>query len=102
MLVTLPETNFNFSATFDLLFANAFNLEQTKNLLCGKYRQMHQRAITLDHSLLTNDNFYEVLLDLGQLVIEKYSDKTPAKSWTYSATQTGFLWVREGGGGCVL
>ena len=36
MFSTLPETNFNFSVTFILLSANAFNLDQSKILLFGK------------------------------------------------------------------
>ena len=35
MFSTLPKTNFNFSATFDLSSANAFNLDQLKNFLFG-------------------------------------------------------------------
>ena len=36
MFSTLPKTNFNFSVTFILLSASAFNLDQSKNLLYGK------------------------------------------------------------------
>ena len=36
MFSTLPKTNFNFSVAFNLSSANAFNLDQSKILLCGK------------------------------------------------------------------
>ena len=36
MFSTPPKPNFNFSVTFNLLSANAFNLDQSKNLLFGK------------------------------------------------------------------
>ena len=36
MFSTFPKPNFNFSFTFILLSANAFNLEQSKTLLFGK------------------------------------------------------------------
>ena len=36
MFSTCPNTNFNFSVTFILLSANAFNLKQSKNLSFGK------------------------------------------------------------------
>ena len=36
MFSTLPKTNFNFSAKFNLLSANAFHLDQAKNLSFGK------------------------------------------------------------------
>ena len=36
MLVILPKTNFNFSVTFNSSSANAFNLDQSKNLLFVK------------------------------------------------------------------
>ena len=36
MFSTLPKMNFNFSATFDLLSADGFKLDQSKNLSCGK------------------------------------------------------------------
>ena len=36
MLSTLAETNFNYSLTLDLSSANAFNLDQSKNLSFGK------------------------------------------------------------------
>ena len=36
MFSTLPKTNFHFSVSFILLFASAFNLDQSKNLSFGK------------------------------------------------------------------
>ena len=48
MFSTLPKTNFNFSAKFDLSSANAFNLDQSKNLSFGKELTVH--AIILDKS----------------------------------------------------
>ena len=36
MFSTLPETNFNYSVTLNLSSANAFNLNQSKNLTLGK------------------------------------------------------------------
>ena len=36
MFSTCPKTNFNFSVTFILSSTNAFNLDQSKNLLFGK------------------------------------------------------------------
>ena len=36
MFSTLPKTSFNFSFKFILSSANAFNLDQSKILLCGK------------------------------------------------------------------
>ena len=36
MFYALLKTNFNFSAQFNWLSANAFNLDQSKNLLCSK------------------------------------------------------------------
>ena len=46
MLVTIPRTNFNFSATFVLSSANTFNLNQSKNLSFGK-------ELTLYHTIPT-------------------------------------------------
>ena len=36
MYFTIPKTNFNSSAKFYFLSANAFNLDQSKNLSFGK------------------------------------------------------------------
>ena len=36
MFFTLPKANFSFLLTFMLLSANAFNLDKSKILLCGK------------------------------------------------------------------
>ena len=37
---TLTKTNFNFFVTFNLSAANAFNLDQSQNLLFGKELRM--------------------------------------------------------------
>ena len=34
--LSFPKTNFNFSVKFNLMSANALNLDQSKNLLLGK------------------------------------------------------------------
>ena len=41
IISTHPKTNFPFSATFDLSSANAFNLDESKNLLIGKGLNCH-------------------------------------------------------------
>ena len=40
---TLPRTNFHFSVTFILSSANAFNLDQSKNLLFGKKLKVNKQ-----------------------------------------------------------
>ena len=44
MFSTLPETNFNYAVTLDLSSANAFNLDQSKNLLFGKELTLSQTS----------------------------------------------------------
>ena len=48
MFPTVPSTNFNFSA-FDLSFANAFNLDQSKHLLFGKELRAFSPFLPLPH-----------------------------------------------------
>ena len=47
MFSTVPKTNFNFSVTFILLSANAFNLEESKILTFGK-RVKHKQLKKLE------------------------------------------------------
>ena len=48
MFSTLPKTNFNFSVAFNLSSANAFNLDQSKILLCGKELRLEKHSIILN------------------------------------------------------
>ena len=47
VFTTLPKTNFNFSAKLNLLSANAFNLDQSKNQSFGKGLNSEQLTMNL-------------------------------------------------------
>ena len=49
MFSTLPETNFNFWATFIFLSASAFNMDQSKILVFGKELNYQMILITNWH-----------------------------------------------------
>ena len=51
MFSTLPRSNLNFSVTFILSSANAFSLDQSKNLLFGKELNCHLQILLLSNSL---------------------------------------------------
>ena len=56
MFPTLPKTNFNFSATFDLSSANAFNLDQSKNLSFGNELINRGLIQNLNENAMNNSN----------------------------------------------
>ena len=49
MFSTLPKPNFYFSVTFILLSANAFNLDQSKNLLFGNKVFLYEIILTFNN-----------------------------------------------------
>ena len=53
MFPSLSKINFNFSATFDLLSANAVNLDLSKNLLFGKEIERETHMIHIGQILVT-------------------------------------------------
>ena len=63
MFSTLPNTNFKFPAKFNLSSANAFNLDQSKNLSFGKELKFH-------HCSSANKCLLKVALFAAQL--ERY------------------------------
>ena len=59
MFSTLPKTNFNFSATFVLSPATAFNLDQPKNFLFGK--ELNPRDCVVEYYRMTKLVYEQVL-----------------------------------------
>ena len=62
MFSTLPKTKFNFSA--NLLSANAFNLDQSKNLWFGKeFPLSHMPILGSSYSAANKDNYDVKIMD---------------------------------------
>ena len=66
MFSTLPKTNFNFSSTFDLSSANAFNLDQFKNLSFGN-------ELTLSNNRILDWSKLKAFADVNLNVAKKMS-----------------------------
>ena len=100
MFSTLPKTNFNFSVAFNLLSANAFNLDQSKILLCGKELKS-QKVSSVFQKYPKICVFFNLLVCITALTLMSLSSyrnwKTDAKRGVSSSIVIWKFWARKKG-----
>ena len=73
--LTLPKTNFNFSVTFILPSANAFNLDQTRILSFGQYEMKESWICPKLNGLTDNKQLVTWLVEFFIWIVENFMGK---------------------------